>query len=176
MKRVLDARSSLILDTQTLSDSNYQMSEVENHEQLKGRLAEYLRVQRIRQSGSRAEVFDILLRTEGHLTLSELVRRAKRREVGEATVYRALQTLQNAGVVSRVEPLGGQVSYEAVLKHHDHMICTVCQGIQEFCSPEIERLQLKIAEALSFHIERHRHEIFGLCKSCHRNKKGETKC
>lgn len=50
--------------------------------------------------------------------------------------------------------------------HHDHMICTKCNKIIEFNSPELEALQEEIAKKHDFHMLQHKMVIYGLCEDC----------
>src|SRR5258708_2415034 len=108
---------------------------------MRERLAAYIRSNRIRRSSSPDVVFGVLLAAEGHLELSELLSLARRKGLGEATVYRALKVFQEAGLVSRIERSPGHSYYEVSRHHHDHLICSGCGGIIEFHSPVIEKTQ-----------------------------------
>lgn len=50
--------------------------------------------------------------------------------------------------------------------HHDHMVCTKCNKIIEFNSPELEALQEQIAKEHKFHMLQHKMSIYGLCDDC----------
>ena len=50
--------------------------------------------------------------------------------------------------------------------HHDHLICTACGKIVEFEEPQIEDLQLAVADRYGFVVTHHRHELYGLCAEC----------
>ena len=76
-----------------------------------------------------------------------------------------------------VPEIRGQTRFEREhnREHHDHFICRVCGRILEFSNPEIERLQEENAAALGFLIEGHRHQIFGLCRSCQSRPASESR-
>ena len=137
---------------------------------IRSRLANFLKANHIRRSESRDMVLQLLLETEDHMELSELIRRAKSKQLGEATVYRALRVFQDAGLVSRIESAAGKVSYEILREPHDHMICARCGAVTEFRSATIKKAEERIAEKHGFLIHHHRYEIFGLCAGC-RNRR-----
>ena len=58
--------------------------------------------------------------------------------------------------------------------HHDHLICEQCGRIIEFFSPEVERLQDRIATKYGFTLSRHRHELYGTCPDCRPHGKAAT--
>lgn len=77
-------------------------------------------------------------------------------DVGLATVYRVLTQFETAGLVVRHNFEGGHSVFEiADGDHHDHMVCMDTGDIIEFCDPEIEALQNKIAAKHGFEIVDH---------------------
>lgn len=50
--------------------------------------------------------------------------------------------------------------------HHDHLICTECNGVVEFHDEALEKLQQRIAEAHEFEVSWHTHKLFGRCRGC----------
>ena len=88
------------------------------------------------------------------------------KSVGIATVYRGLAALDEAGLISSIQ-FGGRKRYErADKKHHDHLLCTECGVVEEFMQPEIEKLQLRVAESKRFKMTGHQLLIYGLCGEC----------
>jgi len=85
-------------------------------------------------------------------------------DVGLATVYRVLTQFESAGLVSRHNFEGGQGVFELDDgEHHDHLMCTKCGKIVEFCDDEIEKRQTKLAEELGMKLIGHNHYLFGEC-------------
>ncbi|MDQ6989018.1 MAG: transcriptional repressor, partial [Mariprofundaceae bacterium] len=81
-------------------------------------------------------------------------------------VYRGLAMLAEKGLIDSIQ-LADKKRYERADKsHHDHLVCTACGDIEEFCKPEIERLQDVVADEHGFHTQGHQLLIFGLCKAC----------
>ena len=68
-------------------------------------------------------------------------------EVGLATVYRVLTQFEQAGILARNHFETGKAVFELNEgDHHDHLVCLDCGRVEEFCDPEIEKRQQKIAE------------------------------
>mgnify|MGYP001251992963 CR=1 FL=1 len=63
---------------------------------------------------------------------------------------------------------GGLTRYELAREgeHHDHLICTSCGKIVEFVDDDIEDIQEKIAKFYHFKLQRHIHQLFGICRKC----------
>ena len=110
-----------------------------------------------------------------HFSADELWERLRQKDkrVSKATVYRTLNLLVEKKVVEEHDFGKGQKYYERLLErpHHDHLICIRCGRIIEFESPEVERLQEKIAQRENFTIAYHSHKLFGTCERCHSKKK-----
>jgi len=128
----------------------------------------YLRKKGLKTTQQREAIVDVLLRTQGHLALEDLLAKARKRQprVGLATVYRTVKLLEEAGLVASQHFQSGQTLYEVSegRAHHDHLICEQCGFIVEFESDEIEQLQERTAHRMGFNVTRHRHELFGLCE------------
>src|SRR3954452_20180700 len=91
----------------------------------------------LRRGGARLAVVEQLGR--GHCALTardveEAVRRGGR-DVGRASVYRALEQLVRLGLITRIDYRGGIASSEAANpsgEHHHHMICDDCGVVAPF--------------------------------------------
>lgn len=80
-----------------------------------------------------------------------------------ATVYRTVKLFEEAGILLRNEFADGRARYEkADRDHHDHLIDMSTGEVIEFCDPEIERLQERIAEKLGYELKDHRMELYGV--------------
>lgn len=135
----------------------------------------YITTNRLKHSEQREVILDTFLRSERHLSVDDLLQLVQKRrpDIGRTTVYRTLKLLQAAGLAQELA-LQGQTRFEREYKreHHDHFICTSCNEIFEFSSPDIERIQDEIAAGIGFVIQGHRHHIFGLCRDCARRRPG----
>jgi Fur family transcriptional regulator, ferric uptake regulator len=137
-------------------------------------LGTYLQEHGLKHSKQRETILHHFLDTGGHMTVDDLYRVIHRKHpgIGRTTIYRALKLFVDAQLASAIELKDGLTRFEHKYRHahHDHMICIECGTILEFLNPEIERLQDEIADAYGFTIESHRHQIFGQCQKCTRDK------
>jgi Fur family ferric uptake transcriptional regulator len=132
---------------------------------------EYLDKQDLRFTSQRKRVFDRAFQTHQHFTaerLYEWLRDEAGPKVSRATVYRTLALLVEGGFLNSLDTGKGEMLYEHVLghAHHDHMVCVSCGKIEEFSSPEIERLQERAAQERGFVLVEHDLRLFGYCKRC----------
>ncbi|MFA5780300.1 MAG: transcriptional repressor [Elusimicrobiota bacterium] len=131
---------------------------------------DYLETQGLKHSRQRKGVLDVFLSIDKHLSVDELYRIAKKKNpsLGYATVYRTIKLLCECGLCRELRFEDGTSRYEHLYghRHHDHLICTKCGRFVEVVDPEIERLQERMAKLHGFYPERHRMELYGICKRC----------
>lgn len=118
----------------------------------------------------RLNIIEVFLDTEEHLTLRELTEFLveKGYDYEPDFIRQCMKRWIEYGFAQEVNFNGQEPRYEHrhLGKHHDHLICTKCGKILEFCEDEIEDLQLKIAAQYRFQILQHKMEIYGLCSQC----------
>lgn len=121
-------------------------------------------------TGPRAAILEILRQHRHPLTNKEIHAELPAGGCDLATIYRAIQMLQNLGMVRRFDFGDGAARFELVEEgesvHYHHLICTQCAGVVKLaeCFPaEIER---RIAEQNGFSAVTHRLEFFGVCPDC----------
>lgn len=139
----------------------------------KEKLLDYLSEQKLKKSLRREKVLEaISTSSKRHLTAHEVLKLLNKRHsgIGQATVYRSLRLLCDAGILNELRCEDGSSRYEfaSADAHHDHLICTKCGRFVEVFDPEIERLQDKLFARHGFFPERHKLELYGVCRMCKR--------
>jgi Fur family ferric uptake transcriptional regulator len=135
-------------------------------EHAQGRLAE----QGHRTGGARRQVMDVLARQRCCASAQEIhaqLRVADRR-VGLASVYRALDTLAELGLVRRLD-VDGTAAYEPALpdgEHHHHLICSTCGRVDTFEDERLERAIAGLSERLGYAVSEHDVVLRGTCSDC----------
>lgn len=132
---------------------------------------EYLKRKDLKLTNQRKAILLTFWACEGHLSPEELYAQVqtKNPHIGQATVYRTLKLLVDAGLAKEVHfTKDSPILYERVLdrSHHDHLICESCGLNMEVMDPQIERLQEELAEKHGFRLTGHRMNLYGLCPSC----------
>lgn len=84
------------------------------------------------------------------------------------TVYRALEFLQQAGLVHRLESLNAYVGCGEPREPHigQFLICQTCGAVAEINEPKITELLSAQAARLGFETTRQLVELKGLCPQC----------
>lgn len=119
----------------------------------------------LRMTDQRRVIAEVLDAAQDHPDVEELHARAAARDPGIsiATVYRTVNLFEEAGIIERLEFGDGRARYEdATRDHHDHLIDMTTGEVIEFVDPEIEALQVKIAEKLGYALKGHRLELYGV--------------
>jgi len=140
------------------------------------RFRRYLRDHRQPITRQRDRVAEIVLTSDDHLSVEQIRRRLEQHgdRVGLATIYRTLDLLLESGLVRghdfgqgfrRFEPVPGQAD-------HEHLICVRCGRVTEFANERLERMLPIIADEYGFQPERHRVEVYGVCRECQRRVLG----
>jgi len=119
----------------------------------------------LRMTGQRRVIAQVLQDSDDHPDVEELYARASVMDaaISIATVYRTVKLFEEAGILERLEFGDGRARYEdADREHHDHLIDMNSGEVIEFCDPEIEELQERIARKLGYELRGHKLELYGV--------------
>ncbi len=134
----------------------------------------YLIEKQLRDTPQRELILDVFLKREGHISAEQLYDIVKKRDpsVGQATVYRVLKLIVEAGLAREVDFGDGVMRYEHAYNHphHDHLVCKGCGKTVEVMDAIIEELQKRVAETHGFELIDHEMYLYGYCEKC-RGKK-----
>src|SRR5581483_9569293 len=126
---------------------------------------------RLRMTPQREVLLRLLSQTRSHPTADELFRRARRQlpSVSHATVYRNLQELVRARLITTLERAGGPVQYDANPDDHHHFVCTRCGRVADIYLKDVEyaidRARSGVAPA---RVDRAEVQLHGVCAACAR--------
>ena len=138
------------------------------------RFRRYLREHHQPVTRQRDLVAQMVLLSDEHQSVEEIRRRLLDRgePVGTATVYRTLEVLLESGMVRAHDFGEGFKRYEPTpaQAHHEHLICERCGRVVEFQNERLERMLPIIADEHAFQHQRHRVEIYGVCRECRRRE------
>ena len=128
--------------------------------------ATLLRAAGIRATTQRIALLTVL-RAFSSPQSAETIIRTSKGSLDQATVYRALQEFERAGLARRVQ-LKGSSLYEASGAHHHHLICRGCGAIEDVdvCLPASVRTKLLATSKQFSAIEDDALEFFGICTTC----------
>ena len=106
---------------------------------------------------------------EGHFTAADLLQdaRGRRRGIGRATVFRALDLFTELGILERLELPSGDHAYVACEPvHHHHVVCSRCGRAADVEDCGMQAVAREISRRTGFEVDSHRLELYGLCPDC----------
>ncbi|MGA8746894.1 MAG: Fur family transcriptional regulator [Solirubrobacterales bacterium] len=124
-----------------------------------------------RRGGARLAVVEALARQNCAATALEIDEDLRRRTpgVGRASVYRALEQLEQLGLIQRIEVARGTAGYERIEpsgRHHHHAICRHCGRLIPFEDSGLERAIDRVSDRVHFQVTEHDVVLRGLCERC----------
>ncbi len=127
-----------------------------------------LREAGLRATRQRLTVLDALRARQDAITAQDLHMELRQagEPVGLTTVYRTLTSLADASLLDTFDREGEQAFRLCGDAHHHHIVCEVCNTVEEITAEEIERWVDEIASRRGYQVTGHRADIFGVCASC----------
>jgi Fur family ferric uptake transcriptional regulator len=124
-----------------------------------------------RSGAARRAVVDLLAEQDCCLSAKEISDRLSDRgeEVGIASVYRALEVLDELRLVQRLDAGEGVVRYEPAHPggdHHHHVVCDRCGRVTAFEDEALERAIHSLEGRLDHAIDGHDVVLRGTCPAC----------
>jgi Fur family ferric uptake transcriptional regulator len=143
-----------------------------------------LRDRHERVTRAREAIIEVLDGTDEHLTAEEIVVRAEASAPGvhRATVYRALSTLGDLGLVTHTHVGGSATVYHLAVPvptaqlapTHAHLQCTNCQTVIDIPSAALDSLISQVDREVGFLVEPHHAALLGLCADCRKSHHPES--
>ena len=131
---------------------------------------EFLRKNDLKFTPERITVLDEIRKTDQHFEPDSLLigLKSKKLKISRATIYRTLELLVQSGLVKKNIFADGSSLYEKNfgISAHDHFVCVHCGLIIEFFDTDLVKIHNRLATKHNLAIQKHSHQIYGLCQSC----------
>jgi Fur family ferric uptake transcriptional regulator len=139
----------------------------ENFNIIKQKLTEHLEERKLRKTPERFAILEEIYSADGHFDVEALYvgMQNKNYRVSRATVYNTLEILMECDLVKKHQFGKNQAQFEKSFsrRQHDHLICTHCHRILEFCDPRVQAIQKTISDIYGFTVKDHSLHFYGEC-------------
>jgi Fe2+ or Zn2+ uptake regulation protein len=130
-------------------------------------LKENLRSKKLKATPARLELLQLLSKSPAPLSIGDMQKKMVKSKPDQATFYRMVKDLKEAGIIRQVNIEHNHAHYEIGNDHHHHAICEQCGKVIDLSSCNIAGLEKEIMKKTKFKtINRHSLEFFGVCNTC----------
>ncbi len=141
----------------------------ERVDEVKRIFSEYLDRKKQRKTPERFAILEEIYNRSDHFDVDSLyieMKDKKNFSVSRATVYNTLDLLVECDLVKRHQFGTSHAEYEKSYgyKQHDHIICSVCGKVLEFCDPRLGEIISTIGDVFEFDVSYHSLTIHGNCR------------
>jgi Fur family ferric uptake transcriptional regulator len=144
-------------------------SAASDHSHTLEEIDELLRAHGLRRTPQRQAILEAVAGAAGHATAEQIVVRVKRRlpAVSTSTVYRALATLEEVGVLCHAH-LGhtAGVYHVGATGLHQHLVCERCGALEEVGESLTRPFARRLQERYGFRANLTHFAVPGECRSC----------
>ncbi len=143
------------------------------HLTVKKIFTDYLIKKQLRKTKERFNILHEIYSNHHHFDISELYQLMKNKKyrISRATLYNNLNMLIDAGLIIKHQFGKNLSQYERAYKNkqHDHIICSDCNKVFEFCDPRIMEIQNSTEKGFHLKVTHHSLIFYAKCQLLNNN-------
>lgn len=131
-------------------------------------IAAIFKEKKLKLTPQRLAVYKCLMNTKEHPS-AETIYKSIQPEyptMSLATVYKALKTLAEVGLIQEINVGEGNFRYDGMVTPHPHIQCINCGKVEDLDSLSLDSLNTEAAKHTKFKILTNQVYFYGICEAC----------